>query len=36
MRGVYDQGYAFYVDTYAALAPLYARRAGSDCRRSVS
>jgi ribulokinase len=29
LRGVYDEGYAYYVDTYAALAPLYERRARS-------
>jgi FGGY-family pentulose kinase len=27
LRDVYDEGYALYIDTYAALAPLYARRA---------
>ncbi len=27
LREMYDDGYALYVDTYAALAPLYARRA---------
>lgn len=29
LRGVYDEGYALYVATYEALAPLYARRAQS-------
>jgi ribulokinase len=27
LRGVYDEGYALYIATYEALAPLYARRA---------
>ncbi len=29
VRSAYDEAYGFYVDTYAALAPLFARRAGA-------
>lgn len=29
VRSAYEEAYGFYVDTYAALAPLFARRAGA-------
>lgn len=33
LRGAYDEGFGMYVATYEALAPLYARRAGSAAAR---